>query len=439
MAIKDNVKNALLSSGSLLSVPTNEPKRYATRQKRYFNDETTTFLSEYAKYSSDFFEAQAQGLDPDDMYSWRTVHIRLADVVKPSATLTHKFDESKVIIVAERDIDYVREGTKFVTGGSTWLMTNPANLSNGDGMGIVDHCNAIWNSYDYYGNIHTEPLVVKRLLMSANDSDYQMGVLVTKGYYTIICQYNEWTKQLDTNSRIILGSAAYRITGYADFHQEFTGDYSTIRLLSFNARYDEPNADIDDMENHIAGGKAFSWIVDADIKDTMKVGETAQMDARSTRNGALVQSTEEYPIEYTYESSDESVATVDAQGFITAAKSGETIITTKLVQNPLCVAIKPLLVEDVVTTPHIEFTSALPTAMSVLQTAEISAAYFVGGEEQTDVVTWEVGGTSSEAYKTEIDGNTLTLTCCSGSQTPLTVTVKCNGLEVSASITLIGI
>ena len=439
MALRDNVKNALVSAGSLTAVKDNAPPQYSTIQKRYFDDETTLYIKEYAKYASDYFVAEAQGLNVDDPKEWRTVHIRMADIVKPSATLTHKFDESKLIIVAERDVDYVRAGTKFVTMGNTWLSTNPANISNTGGIGIVDRCNAVWNSLDYYGNVHSEPLVVKRLLMSANDSDYQMGVLVTKGYFTLICQYNEWTKQLDTNSRIILGSAAYRITGYSDFQQEFTGDYDSVRLLAFNARYEEPNFDIDDMENYVAGGKTFTWAVEADLKDTLKVGETDSIIVISRRNDVVVTGNDENEISYTYESSDESVATVDENGAITAVGEGETIITIKLAQNPFYGATATLQVVSASTSPHTEFTSPVPTTLKVMESAVISAAYFNGEEQTTDAIEWAFTGASNNAYKATIDGNSVTIGCYGGSKTPLTVTASANGESISATIALKGI
>lgn len=439
MGINANIKNALLTTGNLYTIPDNAPPQYAGRQKRYLDTETGMYVYDYLKYASDYFEADAQGLDINDPKKWVKVHIRMADIVKPSATLTHKFDESKLIMIAERGYDYVRSGTKFVTMGNTWLSTNPANMSASNGQGIVDRCNASWNSLDYYGNIHTEPIVVKKLLMSANDSDYQMGVLVTKGYFTLICQYNEWTRQLDTNSRIILGSAAYRITGYSDFNMEFTGDYDSVRLLEFNARYEEPNFDIDDMENYVAGGLTFSWEVSANFKDTLKVGETDSIIVISRRNDVVVTGNDENEISYTYESSDESVATVDENGTITAVGEGQAIITIKLAQNPLYGATATLQVVSASTTPHTEFTSPVPTTLKVMESAVISAAYFDGEEQTTDAIEWTFAGASENAYRATIDGNSVTIGCYGGSKTPLTVTASANGESISATIALKGI
>ena len=42
------------------------------------------------------------------------------------------------------------------------------------------------------------------------------------------------------------GTGAYKVTGYSDFHTEFTGDYGSLRLLYFTIRYEEPNYSIDD-------------------------------------------------------------------------------------------------------------------------------------------------------------------------------------------------
>lgn len=439
MGINANIKNALLTTGNLYTIPDNAPPQYAGRQKRYLDTETGMYVYDYLKYASDYFEADAQGLDINDPKKWVKVHIRMADIVKPSATLTHKFDESKLIMIAERGYDYVRSGTKFVTMGNTWLSTNPANMSASNGQGIVDRCNASWNSLDYYGNIHTEPIVVKKLLMSANDSDYQMGVLVTKGYFTLIAQYNEWTKQLDTNSRIILGTAAYRITGYSDFNMEFTGDYDSVRLLEFNARYEEPNFDIDDMDNHVAGGLTFSWEVSANCKDTLTVGETDTISVVSRRNNEVVTSTAENPIDYIYESSDESVATVDENGTITAVGEGQAIITIKLAQNPLYEAKTGVSVDAVITTSHVAFTSPVPQTLKVMENVAISAAYFNNGAETSDPITWMVQNATKGSYKAMVSGNIITIFCYCGSKKPLKITASANGESISATIALKGI
>lgn len=251
--------SALIGGAGLNPVATNAPGQYNDRQKQYFDAEARQFTQRYARYSSDFVEAQVQGMNDSDPSAWETYRVRFADVVRPTAAIQRHFDDYKMVLFEAAKVDYIRPGTKFVTMGSTWLCTNPINISGSSGSGVVRRCNAVWNYYDEDGNLQSEPIVVENSRANASESDAQESMLITKGYFNVICQANEFTRQLNTNSRVLLGKGGYRITGFSDFEQEFTEDQSSVRLLYFSIRYEEPNDAIDDIENRVAGGKNNDW------------------------------------------------------------------------------------------------------------------------------------------------------------------------------------
>lgn len=436
-AVNTYLKNATLMGGGVSPVVTNVPPQYATRQRQYFDPETRLFTEKKARYSSDFVVAQVQGLDPDDMTAWGTYRMRFAEVVRPSSAIQRHFDDYKQFLFESREIEYVRPGTKIITMGNTWLVTNPANISGASGSGICRRCNAVWNYLDYYGNVISEPIVVENERANANDSDAQNSQLITKGYFNVICQYNDATRQIDTNTRFILGTAAYRVTGYSDFETEFTGDYSTLRLLSFTVRYEEPNEVIDDMVNHVAGGKNFSWDVFISADSNIRIGETARFEALSVRNNRVVDSTEDHPISYLWESSDSSVITIDEDGYATAIAEGEATITGTLEQNhkiSMSVVIDVTQIAD-----GVEFTSTVPDTLDAFETTVITASYYEDGGEQPDILTWEFSGANKNAYSASVDGNTATITCYGYSDTPLRVTALHGAYSASEEITLEGI
>ena len=107
MSISDNIKSLRTLHGNRVKPASNSPKQYRDRQKQYFADESTSFIKEYAKYSSDFVKARMQGLFPDNFERFRTVYMRLSDVVKPSAAITRHFDDYKQYLVDDPAIDYV--------------------------------------------------------------------------------------------------------------------------------------------------------------------------------------------------------------------------------------------------------------------------------------------------------------------------------------------
>lgn len=439
MSIEKSLKNAMLTCNGLVSWHNNEPLQYSGKQYQYFGSETRTFTQLYAKYSSDFVEAQMQGIDPNDPYAWQTRLIRFADIVKPTAAIQRNFDDYKMILVADRDIEYIMPGSKIITLGSTWLVFNPLNASGSDGCSVIRRCNAVWNFYDYYGNVVSEPMVAENTRANANDSDTQNSQYITKGYFNIMCQYNEYTRQIDTNTRLILGTSAYRVTGYSDFEMEFTGDYNSVRLLMFTVRFDEPNDAIDDMVNHIAGGKTFSWIVSVSGPANMTTGATAQLTAQSVRNGETVMSTTENPITYEWESSDESVLTVDEDGVVTAVGEGSATIRVRVAQNPNLHENYAITVTA--SADSVEFTTTPPEKLGAYIDTTLGAAYFEDGVEQSDALTWTFTGADSDSYSAVVDasGKSVTITCYGYSDTPLTVTASNGTYSASADIELEGI
>lgn len=422
MGIMDSAKNAALASGVPLFVPTNEPDQYDDRQRQFFDAATTMFSQERARYSTDFVKGRAQSMDKTDPMKFVTVYLRMADIGKPNITTSKSYEDYKRVLIAGRQADYLQPGAKIEAMKSTWLVVNPDNLSGIGANGVVQRCNTTWNYLDYYGNVCQEPISTDRALARANNTDTQEAMNLTKGYFDVKCQYNEATKQLAENSRMILGSGAYRVTGFSDFVQEFTGDYSTVRMLEFSIHYEEPNYVIDDMVNRVAGGKQFSWEVSVSGQPNMAIGETAQFTAASQRMKEAVQSTAEHPISYTWSSSDESIATVDAQGVVTAVSGGECVITATLAQNPAMTAQMPIAVVPAEEYGAVKFLQTPPASLQYAESVTLEAAYFLNGQKDDRLLTWLIGGADPESYAYELAGNTLTITCWGGSVTPLTVT-----------------
>lgn len=470
MSIEKSMKNALLMMNGLVSFTNNAPTQYNSKQRQYFSPETKTFAQQYAKYASDFVAAEVQGLNPTNPTEWQTRNIRFSDVVKPSAAIQRHFDDYKMILFADRDIEYVRPGTKIITMGSTWIVVNPMNVSGADGTGLVRRCNAVWNYLDYYGNVVSEPIIVENERASANDSDIQSSELISKGYFNVICQYNDFTRQIDTNTRLILGTGAYHVTGYSDFETEFTGDYDSVRLLAFTIRYEEPNKAMDDMQNHIAGGKNFSIEITLTGEKIIDVGKSAQLIPHLTRNGIpqenpyvrknklhtssdwFVEGTILFAPESTYEqdgklvipysemylwsSSNESVATVDQYGIVTGVSEGTAIITATLEQNPKYHAEYEITVSNA--EDGVRFADTVPETLAPFTSVNLEAAYYENGAETSESVTFSFSGADTNAYKTSVNGNTAKIESFGYSETPLTVTAEYGGYAASVNIRLEG-
>ena len=438
-ATEKAIQNIRSMTGGTRGMASNAPSAYASRQKRYFDEATSLFIRQYAKYASDYVSARVQGLLQDDFYAWTTQTIRMADVITAKSANTRMMDDHKIILFDNPAIGYMPPGAKLETMGSTWLSVNPQNISSPVAGGLVRRCNAVWKHLDFYGNILSEPLIVNKSTALANDNDEQDIVLITKGYFDMTVQYNDQTAQLKQNSRLILGAAAYAITGYSAFTQEFTDDYNSVHLLNFTLRYEEPN-DTDDMLNRVAGGKAFRWDITIAGTGTIINGMTTQLTAESKRNGTSVTTTEQNPISYVWSSDRLDVATVDATGLVTAIAPGTCVITAALEQNPDITATFVITVEEAESgETAVRFASTIPSMLTPYTAIRLTAEVIAGGEVTQDIVKWTFGGADTSAYTTEVDGNTVTIRCWQGSVKPLQVTASYGETMDTARIELRGI
>lgn len=433
--------NVAVVNGRLTAPNENEPGQYSNRGFPYDNPVSTRFYQEYAKYASDYFVGvEAQGLDPEDPYKWETITMRMADLVKTSAAMQRQFDNHKMVLLDAMKYAYVPRGAKFVLMGSVWLATNPENISGSDGMGVVQRCNATWRHLDFFGNVLAEPLVVETDILRANAPDPQYNMNIVKGYFNVKAQYNIWTAQIEDNTRMILGPQCYVVTGFSPFFQEFTGNDCSVRMVEFTIRRDEINEAIDDLENRVAGGKTFSWEILLEGKPTAFVGNTFTCTATSKRCGEVLTSQNNTVyFDYIWSSDNESIATVDENGVVTAVSEGNCNIVCTLAQNDEIWSIWPLVVESAAQGDVVDFLTTPPTSITAYTTATLTAVCMTDGVEVSEAVDWSFSGADPNAYSVSEDGNEVSVSCWSGSVAPLMVTASWHGESVSVLIELVGV
>lgn len=427
--IQKYIENVHVINGRIHAPHENEPNQYQNRNYPYMNTASSRHYQEYSKYASDYFTADAQGLNPNDRWAWEKVTLRMADIVRASNATQKQYDDYKTILLDRMKYAYIPRGAKFVTMGSTWLCINPENISGADGIGLIQRCKAVWNHLDWYGNVKSEPMAVDGTeILRANAPDPQYQMTVMKGYYNVKCQYNEDTAQISDNTRMILGTGCYVVTGFSDFTTEFTGDYDSVRMLEFTIRKDEVNKTIDDLENHVAGGLTFTWEVVVTGTNTVKIGESVSLNANSIRCNEPVVSTDEHPINYVWTSSDENVATIDENGVVTGVADGVCEITATLAENPNYKESVSITVSEEST---LAWARTPPLALSAYETAVL--------EVTDEDAEWIFSGADENAYRATVNGKYATVVCWSGSVEPLRVTARSGDSEISAVIPLVGI
>lgn len=443
MSVADNVKQARVLSGYAPHIVKNDPAEYADKQHEFFAGATAMFRKARLRYASDFVEASVQfWRDLNKTATWKTVKLRFANVVRPSSAIQRNFDDYKQVISDDPSIGYLRPGAKIRCMGSTWLVVNPDNISGGEGMAIIRRCNAVWNHLDYFGNIVSEPIIVENARANASSPDTQAEENISTGYFQVTCQYNDWTRQANDNTRIILGDAgnpyenakAYQITGYGNFFREFTDEANSVRLLTFTIRVLTKNSDTDDLANCVADGKTFSWEAYISGPDRRDLADgTFWYTVKSTRNGKDVTNPETgYLYRYVYAVSDENIARIIGSSYnmvrVEPLAEGAFTLTATLEQNHEIAATKKITIEQL--SECVVFGQTAPASLSPFQTARMTAFSYddTGEVDYSHPVNFVCSGARDGSYGASYPAlHTIEITCFGYSETPLTVTALGTG------------
>lgn len=421
------------------------PNRYTGKQKEYFEEPTRAAIWLNAKYASNFYAAHVQGIIPGDFETERGAYIRTMDIVEQTTGAKMPNDYQSIYFQDTR-IKGLYTGAKVKYAGNTWLAISPFNVADPMSSSVIRRCNAVWRHLDYYGNVLTEPFVFHDGRANATANEYLDYDVIPNWYQKCVMQLNDETRELAYNRRIALGSSVVEVRGVVDFVTDFSGDTQDTtqntepsHVMFFDVQFQQPT-EIDDMERGIAGGKAFSWKLNLSYAGIMGAGAEQQMTVTSLRNGEAPD-TEKHPVDYLFESSDSSVATVDADGKITSVGEGTAEITVTLAQNPDIKATAEITVSAEEPEVEIVFTPELPTTLKQMQTYTGTVTVMRGGAAVDTVMAMSAyGGTQAADAAFDPVTGALTVTCYEASITPLSLVFKAPdaGLTETRNIRLEG-
>ena len=416
--MKHAIRNALLLSPPQ-ALAGNGPAPDATGQQRqYMDDPARRMMEKMAPYSTDFFGAEVQGLDPEDFWKTDWYEIRAADVF-PSASIseTSRHSDWKTIAFRRRDVDYIPTGAKVWFWKSCWLAYNPDNIGGAYAPAVIRRCNQNWKRYDYYGNILIEPFVVERPSTRSNANEYNAYQGLPDHYSNCVMQANPETLSLKENDRMVMGSAVYAVRGLSDYILDFSTEADSVKLLYFSLYFQQPT-ERDDMEQGIAGGKAFSWEISVDGPREVLPGRAVQFTASSIRCGEVP----DREVDYLWESLS-PILEVDGEGHVIAAAEGTGEIRCRLKQNP------DIYTDTLITVAGsgLAWASDVPDSLPIYRCVTLS----VQSEKE---VEWTFSGPPDSLYQSEVNGMSTVLTGYYPSAIPLTVTVTDGERTLTAKI-----
>lgn len=427
-----------VSHPGVTSVKSNIPAQYKDRRHQYLADRRTLFDEQRDYLATDYVKARVQGLNPDNFYEWVETEIRLSDVSTQSVTAfdSKEYDNFKEILFRSRAIDYIPVGAYVETMGSYWMVVNPGNMSAPTTNAVIARCRAHWTFYDDYGNIQWEPLVIDRRTMLSNRNESPENLVLMEGYFNVKCQKNTNTVKLRDNQRMILGSYAYHITGFTDFFEEFTGDDESAHVINLTVRREEPE-EHDDLVNHIADGLLYTWSAEITGSGSVLVDGETTLTADMLMNGKGY-SDRELPMTWSWSSSDESVATVNADGIVRGISEGSAVITANLAENPDLAATFTISVNA--GSDAVRFVGTVPPFIAQYSEIVLNAVHEVNGEATEDPLEWSFAGAGPENWAATVSGDGLScmVACNSPASEPLIVTVSYGGKSASVSIKLLG-
>lgn len=401
----------------------NRTNRDGSLRTQFFQNETQAYTQEMGIYASNVYAADCQGLNPNDFYGWSRIKIRSIRAAQAQTGETMPDDWQRIYIIDPARYTYIPQGAMLKYADNTWVVYKGKNMEAILGAAIVRRCNAVINVLDWYGNIVTVPMSYSKMGTLGNAPHTTENTITSKNYIACICQLNEYSRQFHENTRIILGDTAYAMRGLDDFTREFTDDPNSVHLLTFTIERVEVQP-FDNIELGVADYGGFKWELHVDWNNSMRTGMTQTLSVTSKRNNETVVSDDEHHIGYYYESTDESVLTVDEYGVVTAVDEGEADIIVTLAQNPNIV--KTVHIEVPATeTEYVAFTTTLPKTMHEYDRITVSAAYFENGEATQETVEFTFAGPEDGTYTAaQMDTNTYMVTSYHASQKPLTITAK---------------
>lgn len=341
-------------------------------------------------------------------------------------TTTNVIEDWRKIRFESSKVNRIGLGAKIECNNDTYIVSNPDDADGAQAMAVCRRCNVTWRRLDFYGNIKEEPFYWAKNQSQASANEYMDYMVSPNMYQKCVMQLNEDTADLQPNRRMILGTGAYMVRGLVDFLRSETGDTESTHILYFDLQSQEP-IESDDLVNRVADGKRFDMHATFEGVPAKTIpGKTYQSGIETVRNGQILSVVDgvtygttadggtetlgEYPLTWQYASTDESVATIDENGLVTAVAEGECTLTAVLEENN-AISCEMTLTVSAETENKLEWVQTAERTVQY-QSVTLECRYVTGGEVTEDEIEYTVATESGDmnAVSWEKNGNALTIT-----------------------------
>ena len=280
------------------------------------------------------------------------------------------------------------------------------------------------------GEVIKYPCVIEGDLTSAN-AQVAKTITQANGHINLIVQGNKDTLSLIRNQRILINHIPYKFYAINNYMQtDYVDENAPLLFMNF---YLDMEIDEDNIEENLADDLRKEYRVECNVSQiTGHSTDTGRIISTVYKKNTLIDSPR-----MEYISNDESIVSIDNNGYYILKRNGEATITVRILGNelteveiPVTVTNEENLTYNIVVSPIIE---SLRQGLSVILSAEI----FDNFTNKIDaVVSLEDSGTDRKNNYTIVDNhnNTWTLTNKLKSKEPLVLTFSNNTYGVSKTI-----
>lgn len=293
-----------------------------------FNDTKTQFINSMVQDYNEAhenaiyrFDVLINTIDAKDIYV-NSSETTIKGVIDTSKKQTADTEIEQTIQVYPNQIkrgDYIKFKMNDTDELRTYLVKSKVDKKNSYDEAVFEECNYTLK-WMIGGKYYEMPAIV------TNNTKYTLGIksqsssglTEADGMFGAIVSWNEIAKKIPIGERFIVNGQAWEATQL---------DHSSApNILSILLGESSKSTEYDDMENEIADAYLYSYEITLNsTSETLVETSTYQIMPTITNNGVLVSNAT-----IIYSSSDETIATVDENGLVTAVSVGNAIITASI-------------------------------------------------------------------------------------------------------------
>lgn len=263
-----------------------------------------------------------------------------------------------------------------------WLIINEVNgLRYDTYKAVMRYCNyTIKFSVDC--KVYEFPCIIESSTIGVS---YDSKMVLPNDLIKVTVQENTDTLKIKRDQRFIKLGSAWNVIGI---------DWTQQGLITFTCEIDQISVN-DDLVNEIADkcNKTYTIEILNGANSSININGTLQLNVKVTENGSVV------TLPVVYESSDNTIATVDNNGLVSGVTTGIATITVSLVDDPSIQDSINIKVESV-TFPNnysvvIEGADGIKKTVSTPSVATYTGKVLNNGVQDTSKsVIWEIVSTN---------------------------------------------